>query len=128
MVQHACKNETTQRLQLDAMDMVVSEIDHVPALRSGMELVTGLIVKRVECGGVADQAGVATGDIISEVNGIPVRTLNDLELILEARTGNEPFRFLFRRVGAWRYLAMPGEVPRLAAGSYHDSWTSLRCA
>lgn len=128
MVQHAGKNETKHRVRLDVMDMLVAEIDYVPALRSGMELVSGLIVTRVGCGGVADQSGVASGDIISEVNGIPVRTLNDLELILEAQTGNEPIRFLFRRVGSWRYLALPCEVPGRAARSYRSPVTNQCCA
>src|SRR5512133_1844190 len=118
MVHHADGNWIHHQGSLDVMDMVVTEIDNVPALRSGMELVSGLIVKRVGCGGVADLTGVAPGDIISEVNGIPVRTLHDLELILEARTGNEPFRFLFRRVDAWRYLALPCEVTHRAGYPY----------
>jgi len=117
MVDHADENDIKHQVSLDIMDMVLAETGNVPALRSGMELVTGIIVRSVRWGGVADQAGVAAGDVISEVNGIPVRTLNDLERILQAHTGSEPFRFLFRRVRAWRYLALPCDVPRLATVS-----------
>lgn len=116
MVDHADECDIQHQVARNLMDMVVAEIEDVPALRSGMELVSGIIVRSVRWGGVADQVGVAAGDVISEVNGIPVRTLNDLERILEAHTGDEPFRFLFRRVGAWRYLALPCDAPRLAAG------------
>jgi predicted metalloprotease with PDZ domain len=127
MVQHACINEPKHWAKLDVMDMVITEIDNVPALGSGMEMVSGLVVKGIGWGGIADQAGVAAGDVISEVNGIHVRTLHDLALILEAHTGKDPFRFLFRRVGVWRYLALPGNAPRLAASLYRVKDESALC-
>lgn len=117
MADHADGHDIQQQTAREIMDMVVTEIDNVPALRSGMELVSGIIVTRVGWGGIADRAGVAAGDIISEVNEVPVRTLDALELILLAHTGNEPFRFLFRRVDAWRYLALP--CGALRAGCPH---------
>ena len=104
---HIQEEQVTIVATLDVLGMEVAEIDHVPALRSGMEMVAGLVVKMISWGGVADQAGVATGDIISEVNGIPVRTLSDLKISLAEHNGREPVRFLFRRVGTTRYLALP---------------------
>ncbi|KAB0670204.1 PDZ domain-containing protein [Oryzomonas sagensis] len=100
-------------VKLDILGMAVTEIDHVSALRSGMELVAGIIVMAVRWGGAADLAGVATGDIISEVDGKPTRTIKDLKDTLAAHEAQTPIRLLFRRVGAWRYLALPYEEESL---------------
>jgi S1-C subfamily serine protease len=108
------KKHTKQISTLEVMGMVLTEIDHVPALLSGMGMVKGLIVTMVRWGGVADQSGVETGDIISEVNGQPVRTLNDLKYSLAVHKCREPIRFLFHRVGTTRCLALPCERGTLA--------------
>jgi predicted metalloprotease with PDZ domain len=103
------KKHTKQISTLDVMGMVLTEIDHTPALLSRMEMVKGLIVTMVRWGGVADQSGVEAGDIISEVNGQPVRTLNDLKNSLAVHECREPIRFLFHRVRTTRFLALPCE-------------------
>jgi len=89
------------------LGMSVTEIDHVSALRSGMEMAAGLIVVAVRWGGAADLAGVTTGDIITEVDGKAIRTLKDLEELLAVHESHMPVRLLFRRVGTWRYLTIP---------------------
>jgi S1-C subfamily serine protease len=97
--------------KFDVLGMSVTEIDHISALRSGMEMAAGLIVMAVRWGGAADLAGVETGDIISEVDGKATRTLKDLEDLLAAHEPQMPVRLLFRRVGTWRYLAiLPDEL------------------
>ena len=93
--------------KFDVLGMAVTEIDQISAVRSGMEMAAGLIVMAVRWGGAADLAGVATGDIISEVDGKTVRTIKDLEGLLAAHESQAPFRLLFRRVSTWRYLAIP---------------------
>ncbi|WP_168205877.1 PDZ domain-containing protein [Geobacter sp. FeAm09] len=110
----------TDPARLDIMGMAVTEIDQVSALRSGMELVTGIIVMAVRWGGPADLAGVTTGDIISEVDGRPTRTIRELTETLAAHEARTPIRLLFRRVGTWRYLALPyeEESPGGSEGSY----------
>jgi len=94
---------------LDVLGMIVTRIDRSSAIKSGMELVAGLIVMTVRLGSMADMAGVATGDIICEVNGCPVTDLFELKKLLIELKPQEPVRMLFRRVGAWRYLAFPCE-------------------
>jgi S1-C subfamily serine protease len=91
----------------DVLGMAVTEINHIAALRSGMEMTAGLIVMAVRWGGAADLAGVATGDIISEMDGKATRTLKDLEYLMAAHEPQAPFGILFRRVGTWRYLTIP---------------------
>jgi len=125
MEYHTPEYGTRHQVSLDIMDMSITEIDQASAMSSGMEVVSGLIVKRVRWGGAADLAGVSSGDMISEVNGISVRKINDLKLILEAHTGEGPFRFLFRRVDAWRYLALSCETVQRSDRSQIDLKTDL---
>ncbi len=92
---------------LDVMGMVVTRIDPFPAIISGMECAAGLIVMTVRFGSLADLAGISSGDIVCEIEGIPVRDILDLKNILSGHDPLKPLRMLFRRVGAWRYLALP---------------------
>jgi S1-C subfamily serine protease len=106
---HGCQavNCNNQPSTLDVLGMVVTRIDRQSAMKSGMDLVTGLIVMTVRLGSLADKAWVATGDIICEVDGNPVTEICQMEKLLAAHDPREPVRMLFRRVGAWRYLAIP---------------------
>lgn len=107
----ACNNIESvpgnERSMLDVLGMVITPIDSRPAMRSGMEMVDGLIVTTVRLGSVADLTGVATGDIIAEVDGFPARTLDDLRGSLIARESQDPIRILFRRVSTWRFVTIP---------------------
>ena len=98
--------------RFDVLGMAITEIDQVSAVRSGMGPTAGLIVTAVRWGGAADLAGVTSGDIISEVDGRATRTLKELKQVLAAHEPLMPFRFLFRRVGTWRYLAIPFDEDR----------------
>ncbi len=92
---------------LDVLGMVISQIDGFSAQRSGMETDQGLIVATVRLGSVADLTGIASGDIIAEVDGLPARTFDDLAGSLVGRESREPIRILFRRVSAWRFVTIP---------------------
>ncbi len=93
--------------KLDLLDMTVTEIDHITALKYGIETVAGLFVLAVRRGSAAHLAGVVIGDIITEVNLKPVITLKDLEYSLAAHEPRTPIRLMFRRVGIWRILSLP---------------------
>lgn len=95
--------------KLDILGMSVTETDHLPALRSGMEM-TGLIVIAVRMGCAADLAGVEIGDILFEVDRKPTSTLKDLEDFLVAHLPQIPISLLFRRgVMGVRFLALSFE-------------------
>jgi hypothetical protein len=106
---HIEVNLDNQSSTLDVLGMVITGIDRLPAMRSGMDLVAGLIVRTVRLGSMAELAGVETGDIICEVNGCMVMDIYELNTLLAEHDPKEPLRMLFRRVGAWRYLAFPCE-------------------
>lgn len=92
---------------LDVLGMVITQIDPLPARRSGMETVDGLIVTTVRLGSVADLSGITTGEIIAEVDGLPARTLDDLHGSLVGRASREPIRILLRGVSTWRFVTIP---------------------
>ena len=98
-----------QSVMLDALGMIITELDHSSALRSGMETTSGIIVKVVMWGSVADRAGVTAGDIISEIDGKPARTIWDMQHALALHTPRTPIRFLFQRSDMWRFMALPFE-------------------
>ena len=94
------------QVKFDVLGMAITEIDHISALRSGMEMSAGLIVVAVRWGGEADLAGVMTGDIITEVDGKAIGTIRDLDELLSMHEPHTPYTLLFRRVGAWRHLSI----------------------
>ena len=89
------------------LDMTVTEINHISALKTGMETTVGLIVIAVRCGSSSHFAGVEAGNIIIEVNGKPVITLKDLENSLAAHEPGEPIELLFQRVGERIFITLP---------------------
>ena len=93
--------------RVELQGMVIAGIDRIPAEKSGMEMTAGLIVTTVRLGSMADLAGIATGDILCEVEGRAVTDLPELSNLVNDHDPKEPMRLLFRRVGAWRFLAFP---------------------
>jgi len=68
----------------------------------------GLLVREVQDGSPADEAGVRPGDVITEVNRQPVRTVEDLRRAVDKRTAGKPTLLLVHREGAAIYLTLKG--------------------
>jgi S1-C subfamily serine protease len=94
---------------LDFLGMIVTAVDRASDIRSGVDMVEGLIVMVAGWGGVAATAGVETGDIIAGMDRKPTSTLKDIEECLAAHQAGTPIVFLLRRAGEWRYVAIPCE-------------------
>jgi serine protease Do len=58
---------------------------------------TGVIVVNVASGSPADDAGIETGDVIKEVNRIPIKNLNDFESAAKRAGPNKPVLLLVKR-------------------------------
>lgn len=95
--------ENTKKLGF--LDMTVTEINHISALKSGMNTAVELVVTEVRWGSSAHCAGVENGDIICEVEGKPVTTLDDLKQ--SVCVPGASVTLLFRRVGTWRFMTLP---------------------
>ena len=103
------KDTDEQPAMLDALGMIITELDQISARQSGMETTSGIIVKVVMWGSAADRAGVTAGDIIAEVDGMPALTIEDMELALALHIPQTPIGLLFQRSDMWRFLALPFE-------------------
>ena len=103
------KDTDEQPAMLDALGMIITELDQVSARQSGMETTSGIIVKVVMWGSAADRAGITAGDIIAEVDGKPASTIRDMERALALHIPRTPIGFLFQRGDMWRFLALPFE-------------------
>jgi serine protease Do len=64
----------------------------------------GLVVKSVQDGSPADQAGIRPGDVITEVNRQPVRSAEDLRQAVEQHKAGTSMLLLLKREGSARYL------------------------
>ncbi len=68
----------------------------------------GLVVREVQEGSPAAEAGIRPGDLITEVNRQPVKTREDLRRALDKRPAGQPTLVLVHREGAAIYLTLKG--------------------
>jgi serine protease Do len=73
--------------ELDDLGMVITDLTLALASRLEMPLATlGVVITEVYPDGLAQQAGLASGDVIQEVNRQVIRSVQDLQKILEHTT------------------------------------------
>ena len=75
------------------------------------DLEEGVVIVRVEAGSPAHKAGLDEGDLVEEVDGKEISSLDDYEEVInEAKDrGDKPVLFLLRREGLSRYVAVKPE-------------------
>ncbi len=73
----------------------------------GLKVKEGVLVRDVDEGGRAAEAGIRAGDVIVEINRQPVRTVEDLKTRVDKQAKNEPLVLLVNRDGQALYLAVP---------------------
>ncbi|MBT1071238.1 Do family serine endopeptidase [Pelotalea chapellei] len=94
----------------DKIGITVQELSKELADRMGMKESKGLIVTEVKPGSSAEEAGVATGSIIIEVNGQRPETLESFRSLLAALKKGDLVRLLLKRQdGSIHYVAMKTE-------------------
>jgi serine protease Do len=64
------------------------------------------VVRNVEEGSPADEAGIRQGDLITEVNRQPVRTVDDLRRAVDQTKSGQTALFRVHRDGAAVYLTL----------------------
>ena len=92
---------------LDVLGMVIRQAECSLESEWGVEPWSGLVVTAVRQASIADLTGIACGDIIAEVDGMPARSFDDLEGVLVRRESRDSVRILFRRDRAWRFVTIP---------------------
>lgn len=91
------------------LGMLVQEV--TPQIAQGFQLkeTTGVIVVQVEQASPAGEAGIRPGDIIEEINGVPIPNLKDYQANISLAKPGSAVRFLVKRRGKTLYVVV--EVP-----------------
>jgi serine protease Do len=77
------------------------------AKASGIKEKEGLLIKNIEGGSTADDAGLKSGDIVKKIEGQLVRTVKDFNSIASAkRNSDRPIVFLIKRGEALQFFAV----------------------
>lgn len=90
----------------DRLGMNVAELTAERAAKMGLSETKGLVVTEVKPGGPADEAGIAMGDLIKEVNGQKIGTIQEYKKNLERLKKGEVVRILLRRADSSMYVAL----------------------
>lgn len=84
-------------------------VDLTPELRKHMGLsgdIAGVAVVNVEPGKAADEAGLAPGDVIAEVNRTPVKTAAELEKQIKSAKPGDTFLLYVFQDGRYTFLTL----------------------
>ena len=100
----AVASATTEGDTRGRLGVVVEPLTPETARGLGTSEKQGLVVKSVQDGSPADQAGIRSGDVITEVNRQPVRSAEDLRRLVEQHKAGTSMLLLLKREGSARYL------------------------
>jgi serine protease Do len=100
----AVASATTEGDTRGRLGIVVEPLTPETARGLGTSEKQGLVVKSVQDGSPADQAGIRSGDVITEVNRQPVRSAEDLRRLVEQHKAGTSMLLLLKREGSARYL------------------------
>jgi serine protease Do len=78
-----------ERTRLDTLGVKIGELEPSVARKLGLEDVTGVVVTDVRAGSAAEQAGVQSGNVITQVNGQTVTSVADVNATLAAEPDAE---------------------------------------
>ncbi|MFP4082909.1 MAG: PDZ domain-containing protein, partial [Candidatus Aminicenantes bacterium] len=79
------------------LGLTVRELNPYLARRYGLQTKEGLLITEVTRYSQAERKGLRAGDIIIEVNRIKIKSLEDLEGILDKLDSGDPIILLIRR-------------------------------
>ena len=89
----------------DNWGLTVMELNKEMADRFRIKEATGVIVTELKPDGVAQEAGIAEGDIIKEIDGRKIITLKDYEEAITTHTKGKVIRLLLKRGDSSLYVA-----------------------
>ena len=104
-------NEDTDRGEESVeLGITVSDLDNQTARQLGLDSDEGVVITRVKVNSAAEDAGLARGDVILEINRQPVQDVGDYRARIEtAKPGDTLLFLIYRRGGS---LFVPVEVPK----------------
>ena len=90
----------------DKLGMSVNELNGELAAHMGIAETKGVIVVDVKPDSIAEEAGIAKGDIVKEINGMKIGTVGDYEKAVAARKKGGVLRLLLRRGDSSLFAAL----------------------
>jgi serine protease Do len=91
------------------MGMTVRELNAELAAQMGIKETKGIVVVAVKPGGLAEDAGIAVGDVIKEINGTKINTAADFSKAVSAHKKGSVMRILLRRGEGSLFVAVKVE-------------------
>jgi serine protease Do len=90
----------------DALGLSLAPLTPAEARERGLGEHGGVVVRGVQDGSPAANAGLQPGDVITEINRAPVRNAEDVKQAMDKRAKDKPALFLVHRNGASVYIAV----------------------
>ena len=90
----------------DALGLALQPLTPAETRERGLGEHGGLLVRSVQEGSSATNSGLRPGDVITEINRAPVKSIEDVKQAMDKRAKDKPALFLVHRSGASIYIAV----------------------
>ena len=90
----------------DTLGMTVAELTGELAAKLGTGETKGVVVTGVKSGSEAEEAGIAAGDVVREINGAKITTIADYEKAVAGRKKGAVLRLLLKRGDSSLFVAL----------------------
>ncbi len=99
-------DEGAQGAADDLLGISVRELTKDLAAKMGLKEAQGVVVASVKSGSIAEEGGLLPGDIIREINGTAIVSVQDYEKAIKGYKKGDVVRFLLRRGDGNYFLAL----------------------
>ncbi len=90
----------------EKLGITIAPLTPEMAAKMGIKETKGVVITEVAPGSVADESGIAAGDVVKEVDGAEITTVRDFEKSLSAYKKGSVIRLLLQRGDAALYVAL----------------------
>lgn len=90
----------------DALGLALQPLTPAETRERGLGEHGGLLIRGVQEGSPAASAGLRPGDVITEINRAPVKSVEDVKQAMDKRAKDKPALFVVHRSGASIYIAV----------------------
>ncbi len=100
------RSATQSKAAKDALGLSLQPLTPAEARERGLGERAGVLVRGVQDGSPAANAGLQPGDVITEINRAPIRSVDDMKQAMDKQGKDKPALFLVHRNGASVYLTV----------------------